>query len=370
MPYVKVPEFKHGEICSSSDINDACNSIQTACDKLDGLNFKDESLGMAEVPRTVSLRDDEHGDRVKSEIYYSDDMGYGPGSGTLNPFIAPYDSPFPVSLHENFTWPFRNIISVENMRFGEKLLIRASLRIQIPDMAARTYYNGQPATVRVGLFRHEGDASEITDIGSMAPGIVNVTNIKQTEQRFRFAFTDKMPSASSLSLEAFVAAGSWYRDDVTTTDSDGTSTTTTYYYSLADDDHLGRNSSLASDWKRGLWYRDNRGPNDEDKNVSDSLDNHHPVTAGTLNYPSQFNYTVATVYEHGKVGIDTDLGSAVGGRTVSFVLLCWIDGFDPGMNEPPSEWGATAGEDKGCRAPFFIPVQFRDYTISMHPVRR
>ena len=60
MPYVKVPEFKQNEVIASDQFNDAFSNVQKICDKLDGSNFSDESLGFDELPNEISLTKDDH----------------------------------------------------------------------------------------------------------------------------------------------------------------------------------------------------------------------------------------------------------------------------------------------------------------------
>jgi hypothetical protein len=303
-------------------------------------------LGYDEVPSQASLTDQEYGDRVKVEKWYYHQIHHSDSAGIPNPLLHS-GGELPTVLNDAFTWPFRNIVTLDNMQAGERVIIRASLRLEVPDMGARTYYNGQPATIRIGLMRHEGDTGDITSIPPMLSEVIPLTMIRQTEQRFRFAFTDKVPSASSLSHEALADAkylhdpdGDWSWESIP-----------------GNSFHHARDSNLSTSKLRGLWYRDNRGPSDKDKNPSDSVANHHPVTANTMNYPSQFNYTVAHLYEH----------SGTSDVKVSFILCCYISGLDTGMDFPD---GYTPGGQKGCGPPLRLPVVFADYTMTTHPVRR
>jgi hypothetical protein len=175
-----------------------------------------------------------------------------------------------------------------------------------------------------------------------------------------------MPSASSLSKEAYDAAGATYVKIVTTTEGSYEDTDP-----MTNNQHLARDSGLGSDWSSGLWYRDNRGPNDEDKNPSDTADAHDPRTDSTLNFPAQFNYTIAHVYEHGKILGGPPLADhpVSSGENICFVLCCYVYGFDAGMESGPVP-GESVGGWKGCYRPFRQPVMFRDCTVTCHPVRR
>ena len=336
MPYLKIPEFKHNEVISHSDFNEATSKIQSVCSKLDGFNFKDEAFGEFEVPDKTSLTVEGSGGDSRhpftSKAYWQ--MLHGDGSVSVpNPFTYPSTSP--ITLAERYNYPFSTKISVRNMERGEKLIVRASLRLGVPDMGARTYYNGKPCTIQLALCRYLGDPDDVVDTNT-----INADIIRQTEQRFRFAFTDKMPSASSLSGEAL--EGATYTVDDDTYDMSG--------------HHRGRDSTYGESLYGsvdGWWYRDNRGGDKLDP--GDTYDDHHPTTAGTMNFPAQFNYTACHLYEH-------DVSDKI---DVSFFLLAYISGMDPGM---PEDTGA--GGKKGCLTPIRLPVDFMDYTITAYPVRR
>ena len=129
MPYLKIPEFKHNEVISQTDFNEATSKIQSVCDKLDGLNFKDEAFGEFEVPDKTSLTvlgsggDSRH--TFISKAYWQ--MLHGDDSISIpNPFTYPSSSP--ITLTERYNYPFSTKIFLKNKDRGEKLIVRASLR--------------------------------------------------------------------------------------------------------------------------------------------------------------------------------------------------------------------------------------------------
>lgn len=337
MPYIKVPEFKHGETIKSSDFNDATTEIKDACKKLDGLNFSDQAFGQDEVPVGVSLRDSEYGDRNAQFTGSVTSISHG---GFVDDLFSSYhdDGFIFLETHRNlnpsFNWPFKNYIRLKNLQAGEKVIIRASFRINIPDMAARTYMYGRPATLKAALVR--------VPLGSdLSTGDAPLysTILRPTEQHFRFAFTDKMPSASSLSSQALAHAAPvlpWEN-----------------FYASRDSVFI----------ENGPWYRDNRGGSDD--NPDDDYDAHHPTSAGTLNFPSQFNYTTCYLYEHPSEFVHNVTETLADQQ---FIIKVWLGGMNPGRNDDPdSELG---GKGSGCLKPLRLPIEISDFDLHCYPVRR
>ena len=327
MPYVKVPEFKANEEIRSTDFNDAFSNIQEACDKLDGLNFADEALGFDEVPPRVALTIKDHLS-VHSQTFSGATIEHG--DGLMDPFSDFTFDNYPGPRYAIFVHPKNNNITATNLTGGEKFIIRASCRIHIPDMGARTYYDGVPAVLKVGLFQFPGE--DVIANGSING---NTKRIRCTEQHFRLAFSTKVPSASSGSTEAITEDGA-----------DGGDGDASILISV-------RSRTLGSEWE----YRDNRG------GLPDSPDDDyaaHDPTQRQDKMPMQahFTYTTCYLYEHPTTGSPDP--------TQSFGIMCFLSGMSTGISVNDN----VAGGKSGCITPKFLPATITDGSLHMYQVRR
>jgi len=324
MPYVKVPEFKSNNAISADDFNEAFSSVQVVCDKLDGTNFADESLGFDEIPDEVALTKNDH---LASHKHTFSGAQINHGDGVIDPF-----SDFTLDLyagrrHQNFTHPKNNNITATGLTGGEKFIIRASCRIYIPDMGARTYYDGVPAVMKVGLFQFPGEDS-ITS-GSIN---ANTKRLRSTEQHFRVAFSGKVPSASSCSKEAAeeVAADTGVL--------------------------IPRDRTVDLDWE----YRDNRGDLNSADEPGDTYDHHDPAqNQSKLPLGGYFSYTTCYLYEHPSIGSPNS--------TQSFGILCYLSGMDVGISKTDD---TDAGGSEGSVSPKPLPASITDGSLHMYQVRR
>lgn len=321
MPYVKVPEFKSNDTISADDFNEAFSSVQVVCDKLDGSNFSDESLGFDEIPDEVALTKNDH---LASHRHTFSGATVNHSDGLPDPF-----SDFTLDLYagrrlQDFTHPKNNNITATGLTGGEKFIIRASCRIYIPDMGARTYYDGVPAVIKVGLFQFPGEDS-ITS-GSIN---ANTKRLRSTEQHFRVAFSGKVPSASSGSQEAKDETGF---------------------------DFEPRDRTVDLDWE----YRDTRGDLDSSGKPGDKYDHHDPAqNSNKLPLGGYFSYTTCYLYEHPVIGSPNS--------TQSFGILCYLSGMEVGIGGSVS---SDAGGSDGCVSPRPLPGSITNGSLHMYQVRR
>ena len=94
-------------------------------------------------------------------------------------------------LADNENWIKRNFITLENIKGGDKILVRSSCRITLPDYGFKTFFSGKNPIIQMMLrFRLNTSDSDGDD---------NWVNVPETLQEFTMAFGGKIPSDSSLS---------------------------------------------------------------------------------------------------------------------------------------------------------------------------
>ena len=323
MPYVKVPEFKQNEVIASDQFNDAFSSVQKICDKLDGSNFSDESLGFDELPNEISLTKDDH---VPSHQILFSGQTINHSDEFVDPFGNFSDDLYADTRTANRNHPKNNLITLTGLLGGEKFIIRASCRIFIPDMGARTYYDGIPAVMKVGLFQFPGETT-------IADGSINAATkrLRSTEQHFRVAFSTKVPSSSS--GDAFA------RDESTTSPG-----------SLI----RFRDRNYGESWE----YRDNRG-DDEFGRPGHDYEHYDPAQNQDRMYMAgHFTYTTCYVYDHPTVGSANS--------TQSFGIMCHLSGMSTGISKVDN----VAGGKSGCVTPKKLPATITDGSVHTYQVRR
>jgi len=316
MPYIKVPEFKSGETIEADKFNESFESVQTVCDKLDGTNFSDESLGFDELPSSVALINQDRASFYGQSVLHADMFP--------DPFNDYSSDLYPFARYSNYVHPKNNLITVSSLTGGEQYIIRASCRIHIPDMGARTYYDGVPAFMKVGLFQFPGESA-------IAEASINTSTkrLRSTEQHFRVVFSTKVPSASSCSNEAKVEDGG--------------------FSALMS----ARHRLLGSSWE----YRDNRGGSDD--RPDDDYDAHDPAqNQDRMPMGGHFTYTTCYLYEHPTTGSPDS--------TQSFGIMCYLSGMDTGISVTDN----TAGGGLGCVTPKKLPATITDGVLTMYQVRR
>ena len=323
MPYIKVPEFKPNETIEASKFNEAFSIFQNI--KLSGENFADESLSLKEIPNDISLTD-------KTKI--GDSLRLVHGFKEINHAMMSGFDPFAV-IGEKFTG-FRSYninmiqnvgethspVRLQNLTGGEKFIIRASCVVRTFDCGWRTFQMGIPPILKIGLVRFPGETS-VTNGSSNSL----TTPIYSTLAHYRIAFTGKVPSASSLSLEAVSIPNSELR---------------TYHY---------RDRSHGADFT----YRDTRGG-------SEAGGDAYPSTATDaaqqyLPFNGYFSYTTSFLYEH----------DSSDDPTQSFDLMCHHAG---GVSGVYSGIYTSSGGIDGASTPVPRPAKIGDIDISVYEVKR
>tara|TARA_R100001163_G_scaffold31168_1_gene24437 strand:- start:1945 stop:2865 length:921 start_codon:yes stop_codon:yes gene_type:complete len=300
MPFIKVPEFKSGEVIDSSQFNDAFGAFSDL--NLDGENFADESLGPDQIPDGISLTDSSNITvdntafsvaNINMQKDHSFDPFHNPGS--LYTGVR--------SRLDNH--PNNNRIALSGLEAGEKFIIRATCAISVPDGGWRTFNGGVPPIFKIGLVQFPNESS-ITDGSSSS-----LSNpIDQTVAHYRIAFTGKVPSASSLSEEA-----------------------------------TGLFPSRSMDYSTDYAYRDNRKESRGGPEIYD------PVSSGKLGMPfsGYHSYTTAYLYEHSGAY-----------STQSFGVMCWFGGQQAGVPLDPFS-GGSLGCQTPTRDEVALVKDFRLY---------
>ena len=289
MPFVKVKEFKSNEIISHEDFNESFGAFRNL--QLDGENFADESLGVDQIPRGISLTDTSKL-LIGSQSFASSPPIMMQNDHATDPFLNP-GSAYTASRVEEKNHPSLNKLVLNNLEVGDKFIIRASCAVDVKDGGWRTFSDGLPPIFKVGLVRFPGETS-------VSEGSVNSNGrpIDSTVAHYRIAFTGKVPSASSLSKEAVDGyAGLFYKD-------------------------------VTIDLK--YQYRDSR------KLTPESSEDHDPLKNKTfLPFSGYHSYTTAFLYTH-----------AGGDTTQLFSLMCWFGDYKIGAGTDE-----TTGGKGGARTP-------------------
>jgi hypothetical protein len=310
MTFVKVPEFKSNDPISADKFNEAFNEFIEL--NLDGDNFADESLGFDQIPGGISLTDSTKLTKsvhrfVKEPIKYRND-------GIYNPFTPAAGDSYTGQRLRLFNHPDRNHITVSGLSTGDKLIIRASCQIYVPDVGWRTFYSGVPPIFKVGLVRFPGEVSADFTEGSSNS---NTQILSSTWSQFRIAFTGKVPSASSFAKDV----------------SEGLDPPLV---------HSSADVNLDPEFD----YRDTR----------DGLEYRRALTFKGMGFPGQHAYTCAHVHEQDSTDMPVQ----------SFGLMCHFDSAKAGA--PPDE---AFGGTSGCALPDrLIHAQVQNFEISVYQVKK
>jgi hypothetical protein len=279
MPYIKVPEFKSNEVIDPNDFNTAFNAFDNLL--LDGENFADESLSFDQIPANISLTDTSKILKSSHTFTTKSIVQTNPIPFEGDPF-AGLRQTFSGRRISNINLPDMNRVTLQNLEKGDKFIIRASCVIDIPDGGWRTYYEGIAPRFKIGLVRVPGETGTTS-------GTINADTspIHSTLAHYRIAYTGKVPSASSISVEASVSAADltslWeYRDQTRS----------------APDNYT---------------YRDTR-TGGEDTDAA-----HNPVGGASMPFQGYHNYTVCFLYEHQDSSIT---GNDLTNSIQSFRVMC------------------------------------------------
>jgi len=321
MPYIKVPEFESNKIIDADDFNRAFEAFDNLL--LDGENFADESLGIDQIPKKISLTETSKIAKSSSS-FTTKSISQSSSAGLSDPFhgLPPtFSEPRLTSVN----CPNLNRITLLNLEKGDKFIIRASCVIDIPDGGWRTFYEGIAPRFKIGLVRMPGETS-ITD-GSVNE---NTSPIHSTLAHYRITYTGKVPSASSLSKEASDAAGI--------------------------DAGLWKYRDRTEDAPDNYTYRDTRTGGE------DTAEAHNPIGGGSMPFQGYHNYTVCFLYEHQDSSIT---GADTTNSIQSFSVMCAYGSARNGGLTSNTESGGA----KGCVNPVEQDARIREFNLFCYQVK-
>ena len=191
MSRLVIPEFEEGEEIKSSQFNEINDALAEL--KIDESNITNEAINK---------------DLVKDRTVFS-----SPKSSSFSEITITGEKKrtYTTWRSTNQNWINKKSITLQDISSTDKILVRASCRITLPDYGFKTFFDGSNPIISMMLrYRFNSSASDSDD--------ANWQNLPQTHQQFSLAFGGKIASDSSLSfLTCQTVGGSVRVDDVTYT---------------------------------------------------------------------------------------------------------------------------------------------------------
>ena len=379
MSTLKINKFKSGDEITSESFNEMQNSLKSL--KINEENLSEEALNSLHIKensvfgKTASIRhsnmtvsDPATEPRVSFNRVFSRPHQFWPQKNSIvfGTSFSTTEEAFP------YDFGFSNIENPSHYeekstdKFG--IFLRASCRIRIPDVGARTFYNGNNPCVRIFLayrynFEFDPDPAMV-DLG------VGWTAIPSTVQEFKLAFSDKVPSDSSGSATTFEQQIDRGRFSIIGLESyedykiylgkvhKGTvsSMVTDSFYGAPPPPPPGSSDSSIP-WNNPFPYRDNTtlyGPVD----VNTRYDRKE-----TLSMINDVSYTTAFFHEFNRSEPSETHSGRHGFKSVQYAIWCHAWGFDSGHDG--TDVGISA-----CKPPKFIDFNLTDFNLNGYQIKR
>ena len=318
MARLVVPEFKENEEISSDIFNEVNSSLKSF--SVNGENLSNEAINESHV-------EDQTAFGSVSSIDISSKACL-PSVKESNSFNFTFAGGHWLHASESPSGPTdTGSVTVTNISRDSKILVRCSCRLFIPDIGARTFFEGtNPVVVLALAYRKNVDSAAAPDVGWETATV--------TEQKFQMAFSGKIASDSSGS---FLTA----KEHEIKLTVDGEEKPLEDFFSGSDFGLKGETASSRSADDSITLERRKRDTTDPDEI---SREKRYSPNYRTLNALSgDFSYTACFVLDE-----PTDLTNA------QFALWGSYYGFDPGC-----EGGfGSATAVQGCFRP-----QFDGFTV-------
>jgi len=323
MGRIKLPEFKENEQITSDQFNEVNNAFQKFT--VNGENLANEAINES---------------MVEDESAFGSVQSAGVSFLEVNP-ASLRDTAHWTSSRRN--WMFsgtssRGAITVPTITKDDNVLVRASCRLKIPDVGAKTFFSGRTPVVKLMLaYRTNVDGTTGDDTGWVF--------LNETCQEFRMAFSTKIPSDSSLSQLTASQSGASIEGLVLES----------IYITLWEDRGLmglssaSRQSDVDSTGFRKV-HRDTTDPSETSESRYSLAFKDHNSLHG------DFSYTTGYLFN-----TNTDI------TNVQFALWGSFYGFDPGGGNSSA---GTTGKIRGCLKPVFEKFELRDFNIYGYKIQK
>ena len=315
MARIKLPEFKENEEITSSQFNEVNEAFKSFT--VNGENLANEAIN----------EDFVNNDAVFGSVNSTSDAGK-----VISCVSAKSRGDW---LAANGNWLLdKDSVTVTNLATSDKALVRASCRVYIADVGAKTFFSGRTPVVKLMLaYRTNVESSTGDDSGW--------TFLPETCQEFRLAFSTKIPSDSSLSWQTGNDSGQLYTV--------GGSTKRLEDLMVPINRGLPENRS---DFPYEVLHRDTTDPSEKGSSrYSLSYRYHNSLD-------SDFSYTTAYLFNNG-TGLTYD--------NVQFALWGSFWGFDAGGGDLGA---GSPGNVKGCLKPQFDSFTLYDFNLYAHQIKR
>jgi hypothetical protein len=322
MGRIKLPEFKENEQITSDQFNEVNDAFQQFT--VNGENLANEAI---------------------NESMVEDESAFGSvqsaGVTVLN--IDPVSSSDTTNWRESRrNWMFsatssRGAITVPTITKDDNVLVRASCRLKIPDVGAKTFFSGRTPIVKLMLaYRTNVDETTGDDTGWIF--------LNETCQEFRMAFSTKIPSDSSLSELTAIQSGATI---------EGLPLGSPYITLWGDRGLMGLTSTTRERDVDSTGFRKVHRDTTDPSETSESR-----YSLGFRDHNSlhgDFSYTTGYLFN-----TNTDI------TNVQFALWGSFYGFDPGGGNSSA---GTTGKIRGCLKPVFEKFELRDFNIYGYKIK-
>tara|TARA_R100001509_G_C4880333_1_gene219939 strand:- start:1047 stop:2105 length:1059 start_codon:yes stop_codon:yes gene_type:complete len=205
MPRIKSKEFKVGDVINKSDVSSVYGDIAT--NKLSNINIRQEGISAEMIrPNTVFVGSD----KVEIETSYAMD-----GTRTMvgSDLIPLWRTP---GGYTSYLYPSptsdTSVLMIDEPQDGQETIVRCSCNIFMRDYGSRTFFTGRPPTIAAQLYYNTGNLASSSTIELLKDEASSIfaadfsdswVYCEGTRQKFRKAFSSKIPSASGLNSEIF-----------------------------------------------------------------------------------------------------------------------------------------------------------------------
>tara|TARA_R100000426_G_scaffold1948_1_gene3320 strand:+ start:19532 stop:20488 length:957 start_codon:yes stop_codon:yes gene_type:complete len=174
MSRLVVPEFEEGDEITSNKFNQLNKALADL--KIDGQNIANEAINQ---------------NLVKENTVFSNHFEDGFGSTTIT---GDRRGIYQLWRADNQNWISKNRITFSDISRTDKILVRASCRITLPDYGFKTFFEGTNPVIRM-MLRYRFNVED-----GVTGDDEGWQNVPSTHQEFSCAFGGKIPSDSSLSF--------------------------------------------------------------------------------------------------------------------------------------------------------------------------